>query len=657
MLPSIMNMEQEMVSYSMEDKKERTLLGLVLLLAFLVYANTLLSGFVYDDHFQVEGNPYVHSFRYVDRIFTTTVWSFQGIEGQTNYYRPLMTFGYLLCDWIFQSSPIGFHLVNLLLNCAVVWLVFALCVALFGDETVALVTATLFALHPIHTEVVAWIAAVTELDLALFYLGTFLLFLRLEKQEGKRRIVTWALLSGSLVLALLSKEQGITLPMMATIYEHVYRADRKATSWTTKVSRYAGLWAIAGAYLLFRVTVLRAFAPVAQRPGLSTTEIVMSGIALVGQYAAKLFWPHPLLGYYVFRESKSLGDARVLGGVAALLLGVLLFVFLWRHARPYSFALVWVAVTVLPVLNVRWMAASAFAERYLYLPSVGFCALAAGGGVWLWRQTRALSKVRWALGITALGLTALATLQIVSRSRDWRDDRSFFTATLAIDPHASYMRTSLAALEWSEYQQKDAVRDWQTALTDKPDNAIALSNLGMAALEEKRWQEAEAYLQKAIELRPRFAGPHGHLGQMYVALQRPSDAERELRRAVEISPLNAGARNQLGRFYTQQGRMGEAEEQYRASLDGSPSADAWNGLGDVLAARGSSGSAVACWKRAVEMSPYDAHAHLALGTIYHARGDAGGAEREFRAVLLMDPHNEEALKGMRGLKPAEFPRQ
>jgi hypothetical protein len=103
--------------------------------------------------------------------------------------------------------------------------------------------------------------------------------------------------------------------------------------------------------VVFRVTVLRAFAPVTQRAGLSTFEVIYSGIALSGQYVAKLLWPHPLLGFYVFRESKSLGEPRVLLGLAALLLCVLLFVFLWRRARTYSFALVWIAVTILPVLN------------------------------------------------------------------------------------------------------------------------------------------------------------------------------------------------------------------------------------------------------------------------------------------------------------------
>jgi tetratricopeptide (TPR) repeat protein len=636
-------------------QKKTALLGLVLVCSFLVYANTLFHGFVYDDHFQVEGNPYVHSFRYIGRIFTTTVWSFQGMEGQSNYYRPLMTFGYLLCDRVFQSFPLGFHLVNLLLNCAVVWLVFRVCAALFHDQTVALGAAALFALHPIHSEVVAWIAAVTELQLAIFYLLGFLLYLRLGREGAKRPVVTRALMCASYGLALLSKEQGITLALMATIYEHVYREDRGTSGWKTKVSRYGPLWVMAALYVLFRVTVLRAFAPVAQRAELSVAQVIFSGLALVGRYAAKLFWPHPLLGFYVFHETGGLSDVRVLGGIAVIFISCALFVFLWKRAQPYSFALVWMAVTILPVLNVRWMAASAFAERYLYLPSLGFSALLAGAGVWLWRRADSLAAIRYAGAAAALGIAAMACTQIVARNRDWRDDQSFFAATLAADPHASYMRTSLGALEWSGYKPEAAIRDWQMAVADKPDNAIALSNLGMAMVEQKRWQEAEAYLRRAIELRPRFAAPHLHLGKMYAELGRPAEAEKQFRRAVEISPLNAEGRNQLARFLLTEGRSEEAEEQYRASLEGSSNAEAWDGLGDILVARGRREASAVCWQKALELSPYDEHAHLELGGVYQARGSAGEAEREYRAVLLLDPHNTAARKAMHGLKPAEFP--
>src|ERR1700680_994636 len=102
------------------DQRRSTALGGLLFLALLVYFNTLLNGFVYDDHFQVEQSPYVRSFKYLDKILTTTVWSFQGLEGKTNYYRLLMTLGFLVCNKVFHAFPFGFHLVNVLLNCGVV---------------------------------------------------------------------------------------------------------------------------------------------------------------------------------------------------------------------------------------------------------------------------------------------------------------------------------------------------------------------------------------------------------------------------------------------------------------------------------------------------------------------------------------------------------
>lgn len=143
---------------------------ILFVLAVLPYSNIFFNQFVYDDGFQVVGNPYAHSFKYLRQIFTTSVWSFQGAQGVSNYYRPMMTLGYLLTYQIAGLVPFSFHLVNILLNAIAVWLVFAI-LRRFSGERVALVAAGLFALHPIHTEPVAWIAAVTDLQLAVFYLG------------------------------------------------------------------------------------------------------------------------------------------------------------------------------------------------------------------------------------------------------------------------------------------------------------------------------------------------------------------------------------------------------------------------------------------------------------------------------------------------------
>jgi 4-amino-4-deoxy-L-arabinose transferase-like glycosyltransferase len=183
-------------------QQEAVIALLLLLLAVLPYANTLLGSFVYDDHFQIVENPYVHSFKYLPQIFRTTVWSFQGAQGVTNYYRPLMMFEYLLLYHLAGPVPFTFHLANLVLHALIVGLVFVILRRLSGDR-VALVAAGLFALHPIHTESVAWIAAVTDLQLALLYLLTFLLYLRLA-DPGRGR-GSLSLMCGAFALALLSK--------------------------------------------------------------------------------------------------------------------------------------------------------------------------------------------------------------------------------------------------------------------------------------------------------------------------------------------------------------------------------------------------------------------------------------------------------------------
>src|SRR3974390_3432980 len=95
-------------------------------LAVLPYSNIFFNQFVYDDGMQVVANPYAHSFKYLRQIFTTTVWSFQGAQGASNYYRPMMTLGYLLTYQIAGLIPFTYHLVSIVLNAVVVWLVFAI---------------------------------------------------------------------------------------------------------------------------------------------------------------------------------------------------------------------------------------------------------------------------------------------------------------------------------------------------------------------------------------------------------------------------------------------------------------------------------------------------------------------------------------------------
>jgi tetratricopeptide (TPR) repeat protein len=630
---------------------DREVVILLLLLATLPYLNILGNGFTYDDNTQVLNNPYIQNFHHLGEIFTTTVWSYIGAQGVTNYYRPMMLFGYLLCYQLFGPLAYSFHLVSLVFHTLVVLLVFRVAVEMFRDRLAAFVAAGLFALHPVHTESVAWVAAVTDVELTFFYLLTFWFFLRAAQLGGGRSALAQLAMAGGFVLTLMSKEQALTLPVLATAYEHCYRDDRAETTWSQKVGRYYLLWMLAGAYLLFRMRFFGALAPVLQISDLTWRQTLLSAVALVGQYGGKLLWPVELCAFYVFKRSTSVLEPRVLAGFLALVVLAALFVFLWRRARLVSFCILWMMVTLAPVLNPRWMAANVFTERYLYLPSAGFCWLLGMGWAYLWQKTRERSALWRRASVGALVLLGgLFILRVVTRNRDWSDDVTLYTKTLAASPDSYHIHNNLGTVYWKQGNVEAAEREWQEALRLTPRNAIVLNNLGLLRSGQERYAEAVEYFQRAMRLKPLYTDPHLNLGVAYTEMGQLEKAELQLRAAVALSPLRVDARNKLGKLYSDAGRLPEAEEQFLRSVESEPNWTGYDGLGAIYFRWGDGARATRAFERAVAVDPYDSVAHFQLGKLYLEAGRREDALREYEACLVTDPSNTEARAAIEEIK-------
>jgi protein O-mannosyl-transferase len=637
------------------EHRNSALLACLLVLAFSVYANTLFNGFLFDDHFQIERNTYLRNFHSIPRILATTGWSFQGSEGNSNVYRPALTIGFLFCYQAFGTSPLGYHLVSILLHVIVVWLVFAVAMELFGDFFAGLGSGLLFALHPIHTESVAWISGVNDIEMTLFFLLAFLCFLRLHAAAGLRSIILRAGMLTSFAIALLAKEAAITFPVLAAVYEHFYRAGHSNTAWKIKFGRYSGLWVVAAAYLLLRIFALGGVAPTQLHRDVTWPQAFFTCFSLTGEYLGKFFWPHPLSYYYPFHKSVTPADPHVLAGLCACLLCATLFVVLLKRARPYSFALFWILLTLAPALNARWMPGVVFAERYLYLPSVGFAWLSGGFLIRLWRSPSFFPRLqRPLLGGVALIVTLFAARETLSRNRDWNDDRTLVLRTLEVQPHSSYFLTNLGAIRWADGDTSEAERVWRQALAEDPQNPVALWDLGLALLEKQHYKEALSYLDEALAIGQRYALPHAYRGRVLAALGRNAEAEAELRRAVEIDPQQIVARNALGKFFLDGGRVAEAEAQYRASVENMQNLEAAKALAQIYTVRNSPSQAAEAWKQVLDLEPYDAQAHFQLGSIYLEGGNTAEAEKQFQAGLVMDPENAEALAAMRKLHHQEL---
>jgi tetratricopeptide (TPR) repeat protein len=628
----------------------------LLLLSVVPYLNTLTGDFVYDDKQQILDNPYVHSYQYIGKSFGSTVWTFQGAQGVTNYYRPLMTFAYLLCYKLYGPLPFGFHLLSLVLNIAVVFLAFALTQRLFGDRLTALIAAGLFALHPIHTESVAWIAGITDLELSAFFLLTFLLYLRLGDRPTVSR-ASLAAIVGSYVLALMSKEQALMLPFLAAAYEHFYRPERQETPLKTKLSRYLPLFGVAIVYFCFRAFVLGGFAPSVSRPELTSATTILSAFALVGQYLWKLIWPLQLSAFYVFHPSQRIADAAVMAGLAGFLVCAALFFWLWRRERILSFSFLWMGIAIVPVLNARWLPASVFAERYLYLPSVGFCWLIGFIAAGMWRTAsapgnRGRSWARVAQQAVPLVLGVVAVLygiRTVRRNRDWHSDEILYTKTLALQPDAQIIRTNLGALYFNSGNLAGAEREWLASLGPARPYASTLNNLGILRSRQMRYDEAIAYFHRAIAERPRYTSPHTNLAKTYAEMGRDREAEAEYQAAVALSPLSSDARNEFANFLMDRGRPVEAQEQFALSAQVDPSAEAEVNLGNFQASGGDADRARAAYTEAIKINPFDSRAHFGLAKLDEAAGNLQDALKGYQAGLETDPQNAQAREAVNRL--------
>jgi tetratricopeptide (TPR) repeat protein len=621
-------------------------------LALLPYLLSLRNGFVYDDSDQILVNPYLRNFHHLREIFTPSVWSCMGdFRGSSNYYRPVMSLGYLFCYQLFGPHALGFHLANLLANVGVVLLVFWVTLKMFRTPAVALAAACIFALHPIHSEAVNWIAAVTELELALFYLLTFGFFLVSARAAGKCSAPLQLAMAGSFVLALLSKEQALTLPVVAALYEHFFREDRAETTKLQKFRRYGALWLLAAVYLVVRARYLGGFAPSLDRPGFGTEDLVMSALALIGRYGWKLVWPAHLCAYYVFPDDVTALYPWALGGMLALAICVWALVALRKSNRQAAFGVVWLLATLAPVLNVRWMTSNPFAERYLYLASVGFCWILGWAGVQGWNALSA-RRPRWhvALPIAAGLLAMLGVVRIAARDRDWHDNITLYTATLKVSPDAYYIHNNLGTVYWAQGNIPAAEAEWRTARRLAPSSEYVLHNLGLAAREEKHYQEAEVLFLRALAIRPNYMDSHLDLGITYEATGRLQEAEAQMRAAEELSPLSVRAHNALSEFYFDRRRLPESIAEARRSVEIEPTPQGCWDLGLAEWLKGDRSSAERAFLDAEAVSPTDSRAHFMLGLFYMDSDRTADAIREYRAGLQLDPNNADALANLKKLE-------
>lgn len=643
------------------------------LLAVAVYAITLGAGFVYDDDTQIVRNPWVRELRHFPTAVTQPVWAFQ-TEIATNYFRPFQTGAYNLTWAVSGGRPFAFHLVNVLFHAAAAALLAGLAFRVTGDRLVALGAGLLFAVHPLNSEAVAWIACLPDLGYATFALAALLLHVLAWDAASRRRVRLKAAELAAFALAILAKETAIVVPPLVFALEAGVRPGARLRHAAKACIPYA---VVVGLYSLLRLYAVGGIAPL-KRTGLTAWDAVLNGPWLLLAYLGKMLWPARLVAYHVFEPVASMDAPAFWLAAPAVLALAVVAVRLARRRADLAFAAGLVLLPLLPILYVPAIGLNAFAERYAYLPTAGFtwilaAAIVAAAGKLARDRARAVAVV------TFVVLAVPAAAHTVSRSRVWHDDERLASTTIRQSPGSRTMWSLLAGAYRTSDRPQQAIEVLQQALERFPGDPFLTSDLIGVRISTRAIKPGEAVRQlEAIVARGwAISDIYVYLGRAYQLAENPRAAERAYRKAIELNPSSRPAYNGLVLALIAQGRtevdqVGLLEEagfdvggeldrliaglaQLRADepdlaertfngvlhdFPGSPGAEL--GLGRVAARRSDHAAAIEHCRRAVEAAPELVEAHQQIGMSAMALGRMEQAVAAFETAVELSPYDAPA---------------
>lgn len=642
------------------------------LLAAVVYLNSLGGGFVWDDRFLVLNNPRVQSVRHLPDLLTSDYVYVAETNQAYGYFRPLSSLS-LVADWaLWGADPRGYHLTNVLLHAAATLAAALLAARLGLNRAGAWAVGALFAVHPIHTESVAWIAGRTDVLAFLLTAAAFAVHLGPRGRQPMVRTEAWREPAAVLLfaLALLAKEMAAVLPLWIAAWEALEKdgGERRSRRWLRALRVAAPYLVVLALYALIRFVWLEVPAPApppehALLPALLTLPVTLL------RYLVWMAAPFDLRAYVQNPYVTGLADPRLL--VALLALAVLAWVIL-RLARRRPAALGLATLLVLsfaPIANLARIGGPSdmgapMAERFCYLPSFPFLALAAlAVDAGLGRALRPRWGARAAAALLVV-LVALFGAQTWARNRDWRDDATLFAREAERTPTAPLLWINLAQAQlrlgrageadaslrraealapeslgvlaaraqWLVFagRAEEALPLQRRVASDAERNAVARANLAFLLRVTGRIEEARPILEELIAALPDYPAPYFNLAELHRSRGEWDAAARTWRAYLELQPDDPRGLEGLASAEVALGRTDRAEEVYLSGLRGRP-ADArlLNNLGLVRLGAGDLDGAIEALESASRVDPRYDKARFNLASVL-ARA---GRDRESRVLL------------------------
>ncbi|MBI5427146.1 MAG: tetratricopeptide repeat protein [Nitrospinae bacterium] len=600
----------------------------------LVYGNTLHGSFQFDDEAGFLRIPYVRS---------EDIWDV--LKNKIPQYifswnqRPLVILSYNINYAISEMNTWSYQVFNILMHVLVVLAVYALAglsvrlateressLAAGGSLTMAckrpidrdsaplpFLAALIFALHPLNTQTVAYIASRSAAMATLFYLwALFLLFKGLETKRPFWRFACPGFALVFLACGALSKETVITFPALAFLFHFYFVSSKSFPRWFKEnLKWFGGIGGVLAAGILVKMSKGQLL-QTSPTPYSAADYFLTQTFVVPFEYFWKMFFPINLGVDIPFPAIFNWGLPTNYLGILVLC-GYTAVLALASRTRPWiGFGMAWALIAVLPessfvpLLDLE-------TEHRTYLPMAGFSVFFASLICLLARRLRekmpAVSARRFSLETMCWGTVVLIAL--------------LFAAG-----------TARRNLVW-----KDEVSLWADAVKKAPRSIRPYNNLGEAYDRLGRYDEALAGFKAALEIKPDYFFALNNIGNIYGKLGEPLKAIEYLKKAVAVRPDYPIANYNLAMAYQIVGERGKALAYYRkaAYLD-SYFDKAFFNLAQLALEINLLDESIKNFVRYIELRPGDKRAHFQLGNAYLRGKQYDLALEQYKKSLEMDPN-------------------
>ena len=448
------------------------------------------------------------------------------------YYRPVVQLSFAFDQWV-SGAPWFFHMTSVLVHLASTLLVFWLLFVLFEQLSPALLGALLFAVHPIHTECVAFIAARTDPWVGLFLLSAVITWLRVRKGWSRRPVLETVLGAVAFALAVSTKEVAYVAPAVLLAWDAILPNGR--AGWMRRNTGWLAAWGAATALCL----AIR-LGPAATGFGLSSTGLEAGTIPGVSSdiwmnlgsaltSLKLLVWPWPMKVAYL-DDSVRISAVTLLG--AAVLIGFCGAAASRSGRRGGLLGLAWIAVFLAPASGFVTLASYHLHERFLYIPSIGLSVAAAALAVrWLGDSRR--TRLVWTAAALVLATFAAMT---VARVSVWKNDVTLWSYAIRTDPDSWVGHFYLAKIRMEAGDLNGAIAGFERTMELVPDFAPAWLEMGFAHAAAGRHEESLEALLQARRINPRLPHANSNVAVAYRTLGRHREAAAALREELRFQP-------------------------------------------------------------------------------------------------------------------------